>query len=99
MFLSRSILYLLFFPLGTGGSGVVYELLHKTTGQRSAMKEMEIKNREQLKCATAEAQLLISIAKTISHPNIISIQKVFQVFFTYARIKYLYYYVTFIAMF
>jgi serine/threonine protein kinase len=31
--------------LGVGGTGIVYELLHKSNGQRYAMKEMEIKNK------------------------------------------------------
>lgn len=34
--------------LGVGGSGIVYELLHKTNGQRFAMKEIEIKNKSQM---------------------------------------------------
>eukprot|EP00600_Ochromonadales_sp_CCMP1393_P002456 CAMPEP_0174986986 /NCGR_PEP_ID=MMETSP0004_2-20121128/19276_1 /TAXON_ID=420556 /ORGANISM="Ochromonas sp., Strain CCMP1393" /LENGTH=111 /DNA_ID=CAMNT_0016239955 /DNA_START=207 /DNA_END=539 /DNA_ORIENTATION=+ len=44
--------------LGVGGTGIVYELLHNSTGQRYAMKEMEIKNKTQLKMAVWEAELL-----------------------------------------
>lgn len=65
--------------LGTGGSGIVYELKHKRSGQRYALKEMEMKNREQLKCAVREAEMLMEITQHISHPNIMRIEKVFQV--------------------
>jgi serine/threonine protein kinase len=41
--------------LGVGGTGIVYELLHKSNGQRYAMKEMEIKNAAQMKMAMQEA--------------------------------------------
>ena len=34
--------------LGVGGTGIVYELMHKTNGIRYAMKEMEIKNNAQM---------------------------------------------------
>ena len=34
--------------LGVGGTGIVYELRNKRTGDTFAMKEMEIKNRAQV---------------------------------------------------
>lgn len=70
--------------LGVGGTGVVYELLHHTNGTRFAMKEMEIKNNAQLKMAVAEAEMLKEMKEkmeSISHPNIMHIEKVFQVLF------------------
>lgn len=65
--------------LGVGGTGIVYELLHKTNGQRFAMKEMEIKNKTQMQMAISEAEMLKDIMENISHPNIMHIEKVFQV--------------------
>ena len=44
--------------LGVGGTGIVYELLHKQNGQRYAMKEMEIKSKSQMKMAMQEAEML-----------------------------------------
>jgi len=49
--------------LGVGGTGIVYELLHKQNGQRYAMKEMEIKSKSQMKMAIQEAEML----KVFSH--------------------------------
>jgi len=65
--------------LGVGGTGVVYELLHKTNGQKYAMKEMEIKNKAQMQMALKEAEMLKDIMENISHKNIMHIEKVFQV--------------------
>lgn len=65
--------------LGVGGAGIVYELLHKTNGTRFAMKEMEIKNRTQMKMAISEAEMLKDIMENVSHPSIIHIERVFQV--------------------
>ena len=65
--------------LGVGGTGVVYELLHKTNGQKYAMKEMEIKNKAQMQMAIKEAEVLKDIMENISHKNIMHIEKVFQV--------------------
>ncbi len=65
--------------LGVGGTGIVYELLHKSNGQRYAMKEMEIKNKQQMQMAISEAEMLKDIMENISHPNIMHIEKVFQV--------------------
>lgn len=65
--------------LGVGGAGIVYELLHKTNGQRFAMKEMEIKNKGQMEMAVHEAEMLKEIMENINHPNIMHIEKVFQV--------------------
>ena len=65
--------------LGVGGTGIVYELLHKTNGQKFAMKEMEIKNKPQMEMAIQEAEMLKDIMENISHPNIMHIEKVFQV--------------------
>ena len=65
--------------MGVGGTGIVYELLHKTNGQRYAMKEMEIKNKAQMQMALSEAEMLKDIMENISHPNIMHIEKVFQV--------------------
>lgn len=62
--------------LGVGGTGIVYELLHKTNGQRFAMKEMEIKNKAQMQMALSEAEMLKDIMENISHPNIMHIEKV-----------------------
>ena len=45
--------------LGVGGTGIVHELLHKTNGQRYAMKEMEIKNSSQMKMAIQEAGMCL----------------------------------------
>ena len=65
--------------LGVGGTGIVYELLHKTNGQRFAMKEMEIKNKTQMRMAVQEAEMLKDIMENVSHPNIMHIERVFQV--------------------
>jgi serine/threonine protein kinase len=65
--------------LGVGGTGIVYELLHKSNGQRFAMKEMEIKNKPQMQMAISEAEMLKDIMENVSHPNIMHIEKVFQV--------------------
>ncbi len=65
--------------LGVGGTGIVYELLHKSNGQRFAMKEMEIKNKAQMQMAISEAEMLKDIMENVSHPNVMHIEKVFQV--------------------
>jgi len=65
--------------LGVGGTGIVYELLHKSNAQRYAMKEMEIKNKSQMQMAISEAEMLKDIMEHVSHPNIMHIEKVFQV--------------------
>lgn len=65
--------------LGVGGQGIVYELIHKVTHTRCALKEIEIKSDRQMANAIAEAQFLKTIVETVSHPNIMQIQKVFQV--------------------
>ena len=65
--------------LGVGGTGVVYELLHKLNGKKCAMKEMEIKNKAQMQMALQEAEMLKEIMENISHPHIMHIEKVFQV--------------------
>lgn len=65
--------------LGVGGTGIVYELLHKSNAQRFAMKEMEIKNKQQMQMAISEAEMLKDIMENVSHPNIMHIEKVFQV--------------------
>jgi serine/threonine protein kinase len=65
--------------LGLGGTGIVYELLHKSNGQRFALKEIEIKNKAQMQVALKEAEMLKEIMENISHPNIMHIEKVFQV--------------------
>jgi serine/threonine protein kinase len=65
--------------LGVGGTGIVYELLHKSNGGRYAMKELEIKSKPQMDNAVAEAEVLKDIMENISHPNIMHIEKVFQV--------------------
>lgn len=43
------------------------------------MKEMEIKNKAQMNMAIQEAEMLKDIMENISHPNIMHIEKVFQV--------------------
>ena len=65
--------------LGVGGSGIVYELLHKSNGNSYALKEIEIKSQRQKESAIAEAEMLKDIMEHISHPNILHIEKVFQV--------------------
>ena len=66
--------------LGIGGSAVVHELKHKRTGKKYAMKEMEIKNRGMMDMAVAEAEMLMNIMDRVNqHPNIMEINKVFQV--------------------
>ena len=61
--------------------GIVYELKSKSdlNHKRYAMKEMEIKNAAQMKMALREAEMLKDIMENISHPNILHIEKVFQV--------------------
>ena len=67
--------------LGVGGSGIVHELRHKKRGDRFAMKEMKRANKDQMRCAVAEVEILMNITHSISppHPNILRIEKVFQV--------------------
>ena len=65
--------------LGVGGTGVVHELLHKSSNKRYAMKEMEIKSKAQMKMAMSEAEMLKDIMENISHKNVMNIEKVFQV--------------------
>lgn len=65
--------------LGLGAQGVVYELKHKCTGERVALKEIEIKSDKQMAMALAEAQFLKNIVDNVAHPNIMQIEKVFQV--------------------
>ena len=65
--------------LGVGGTGIVHELLHKANGRKFAMKEMEIKNKTQMQMALREAEILKDIMEKVSHPNIMHIEKVFQV--------------------
>lgn len=43
------------------------------------MKEMEIKNKPQMQMAISEAEMLKDIMENVSHPNIMHIEKVFQV--------------------
>ena len=62
-----------------GGTGIVYELLHKSDGRRYAMKEMEIKSTHQRQMAVREAEMLKDVAENIYHPNILQIERVFQV--------------------
>ena len=57
----------------------MHELKHKVTNQRFAMKEMNMINKNQLAKAAAEAQMLMEIMTNIKHPNILCIEKVFQV--------------------
>lgn len=65
--------------LGVGGTGIVYELKHKTNGQAYALKEIEIKNHRQRDMAISEAEMLKDIMENVSHPSIMHIEKVFQV--------------------
>eukprot|EP01036_Dinobryon_divergens_P032277 gene32277-41831_t len=51
--------------LGVGGTGIVYELLHKSNGKRYAMKEMEIKSKQQMQMAVSEAEMLKDITEAI----------------------------------
>ena len=78
--------------------GIVYELRSKSDSNRKryAMKEMEIKNAAQMKMALREAEMLKDIMENISHPNILHIEKVFQVsvmiymFYIYSRCMHTY---------
>lgn len=65
--------------LGVGAQGTVYEMVHKSTGQRYAVKEVNIENEKQMQMAITEAKLLKEITKNVSHPCIMQIEKVFQV--------------------
>lgn len=65
--------------LGTGGSGIVYELKHKVDQKSYAMKEMDLQNSFQVSRAVAEVEILMNITQSISHPNIMRIERVFQV--------------------
>jgi serine/threonine protein kinase len=65
--------------LGVGGTGIVYELYHKTTFARYALKEIEIRNQKQREFAISEAEMLKDIVENVSHPSILHIEKVFQV--------------------
>jgi serine/threonine protein kinase len=65
--------------LGVGAQGTVYEIVHKSTGQRYAMKEVNIENEKQMQMAITEAKLLKEITKNVCHPCIMQIEKVFQV--------------------
>lgn len=65
--------------LGVGGQGIVYELRHKQSGKRVAMKEMEIKSERQMTAAISEARFLKNIVESVNHPNLMRIEKVFQV--------------------
>lgn len=65
--------------LGTGGSGIVYELKHKVDHKSYAMKEMDLQNSFQVSRAVAEVEILMNITQSISHPNIMKIERVFQV--------------------
>ena len=59
--------------LGVGGPGIVYELLHKTNGQRYAMKEMEIKSKSQMQMAIQEAEMLKVLSHSLTHSLIYSL--------------------------
>lgn len=63
--------------LGVGGSGVVYEIINKRTGARSALKEIEIQNKVMREMCVAEAETLKRLSETVTHPNILTIEKVF----------------------
>eukprot|EP01031_Cornospumella_fuschlensis_P036295 gene36295-44032_t len=65
--------------LGVGAQGTVYELRSLQTGQLYALKEMEIKNEKQMSLAVSEATLLKNIVENVQHPNLMCIEKVFQV--------------------
>eukprot|EP01031_Cornospumella_fuschlensis_P025003 gene25003-30203_t len=65
--------------LGVGGTGIVYELKHRQTMQRYALKEIEIRNGKQRELAVSEAEMLKDIMEKVSHKNILTIEKVFQV--------------------
>lgn len=65
--------------IGSGAQGIVYELRHRKTGQSYALKEIEINNDTQMRHAVRESLLLKEITENISHPNIMRIEKVFQV--------------------
>eukprot|EP01035_Chromulina_nebulosa_P024396 gene24396-31757_t len=69
--------------LGVGGTGIVYELLHKSNGKRYAMKEMEIKSKQQMQMAVSEAEMLKDITEQITHPNIMRIERVFQFYLVF----------------
>lgn len=63
--------------LGVGGQGVVYEAYLKDKPDCCfALKEIEIKNEQQMKSALAEANMLKDIMEHVAHPNIIGIIKI-----------------------
>jgi hypothetical protein len=70
--------------LGVGGNGTVYELKHKVTKERFAMKEINVLNKAQTDLVVAEARMLMDVSKNVAHPNIIKIVKIFQVRHFYA---------------
>lgn len=43
------------------------------------LQEMEIKNKAQMQMAISEAEMLKDIMENVSHPNVMHIEKVFQV--------------------
>ena len=65
--------------LGVGGQGIVYKLKHKVTGQCFALKEMKIANKKERENAVSEATLLKDLTENVGHPNILTIEKAFEV--------------------
>jgi tRNA A-37 threonylcarbamoyl transferase component Bud32 len=65
--------------LGIGAQGTVYEMVHNSTGHRCAVKEVFIKSDKQMQLALTEAKLLMEISRKAVHPNLIQMEKVFQV--------------------
>jgi len=65
--------------LGVGAQGTVYHICNRSTKQEMAMKEMSISNEKQMSMAISEAKLLQEITKHVAHPNLVVIEKVFQI--------------------
>ena len=65
--------------LGVGGTGTVYELRHKINGYQYALKEVEVTTSAQLRAAKSEACVALDVMEKIMHPNILNMDKVFQI--------------------
>ncbi|KAJ1430108.1 hypothetical protein B484DRAFT_449031 [Ochromonadaceae sp. CCMP2298] len=65
--------------LGVGAQGTVYEMVNRVTGKRFALKEVSIENEKQMQMALTEAKLLKQVTSSVCHPNVMQIEKVFQV--------------------
>ena len=65
--------------IGRGASGNVYELEHKETHEKVALKECVLASKSDMERAIKEANLLRDIAEEVNHPYILRIKKVFEI--------------------